>query len=123
MTRLIGHMMKASKGEEIMTKKISLLFLVLLFCSSATLFAQAECNETNYQDYIYNKQKTDRLIAETGQGCVLVIADFSEKDLRNAYLKQADLRGANLERTNLQDVEVFGAIHDSQTTFPQGFNP
>ena len=54
--------------------------------------------------------------------------DLSRADLRYAPLQGADLRGANLEGAdlrwaNLNGADLHGAIYNSSTHWPDGFNP
>ena len=52
----------------------------------------------------------------------LIGADLSRADLSGAYLRRANLSGANLSGANLSDARLIGAIADSETKFPEGFD-
>jgi uncharacterized protein YjbI with pentapeptide repeats len=43
--------------------------------------------------------------------------------LSGTDLREADLRGSNFRRTNLQEAKLEGAIYDETTMFPDGFSP
>ena len=49
-------------------------------------------------------------------------ANLSGANLRRAYLSRANLSGANLSGANLSDARLIGAIADSETKFPEGFD-
>ena len=68
-----------------------------------------KCNIHNYKDYIFDFQKVDQLIAETGAGCYLPGVDFSGQNLENAVFTQSDLRGANFKGAKLQGVKFIKA--------------
>ena len=95
-----------------MFKKISLSLILISLCSllimgETVAEPPSVCNKINYKDFIYNKQKTDQLIKETGSGCDLLGLDFrgrdlSKADLRLAAFYEADLRGADLRGANLR---------------------
>ncbi len=83
-----------------------------------------ECNETNFKEYVFSKEKIDDLIKRTQKGCDLRGADLTgaylygaylygayltEADLTGAYLKGADLRRANLTGANLNGANLYGA--------------
>lgn len=50
-------------------------------------------------------------------------AKLANTKLNNANLQEADLRGANLEGVTLEKTIFQGAIYNSTTQFPDGFNP
>ncbi|MFO5491062.1 MAG: pentapeptide repeat-containing protein [Cuspidothrix sp.] len=49
-------------------------------------------------------------------------ANLSGADLRGANLGRANLSGANLRGANLNYAWLIGAMADSRTIFPEGFN-
>ena len=52
------------------------------------------CNEDNFEDYIYNRKKTEKLIETTGSGC-----DLTGINLRMLILqKQISLMQSSTER-------------------------
>ena len=65
-------------------------------------------------------------------GAYLRRANLSDADLSGAYLRRAylsranlsgaNLSGANLSGANLSDARLIGAIADSETKFPEGFD-
>ena len=67
------------------------------------------CNESNYEDYIYDSHKTNGLIEQTGKGCYLRFANFIEKGLREADFRRADLHGAILRLSDLRLSNFSGA--------------
>lgn len=61
-------------------------------------------------------------------GKYLTEANFVGANLRGANLKgavivRADLRRANLEEAHLDRADLRGALYDSQTRWPAGFDP
>ena len=66
-------------------------------------------------------------------GAILIGADLSRADLRyadlsNAYLSFAYLSNADLSNADLRDANLYGAYvrddkYNSETKFPEGFNP
>lgn len=54
---------------------------------------------------------------------ILAEADFSGAILARARLSGAFLHGADLSRANLEDVQLLGALYNSATKFPPGFDP
>ena len=61
-------------------------------------------------------------------GANLSRADLSRADLSRARLTRADLaranlRGANLKGANLRGANLKGAVADTDTQWPEGFNP
>jgi uncharacterized protein YjbI with pentapeptide repeats len=50
-------------------------------------------------------------------------ADLTGADLRKAKLANALLRSADLREANLGEAEARGAKYDSQTHWPDGFDP
>lgn len=69
--------------------------------STASLF----CNADNYQDYIYDEEKTKELIRETGKGCQLEGFDFRGQGLQSATFQKANLRFAVFRDVNLYSVD------------------
>ena len=74
-----------------------------------------KCNISNYREYIYDFQKMNQLIAETGSGCYLPGVDFTGQDLTNAVFTKSDLRRAIFKTANLDgakfiDADLTGAI-------------
>ena len=71
------------------------------------------CNKTNYEDYIYDFQKVNQIVRQTGctgkdcigMGCQLQGMDFSGKDLKGTIFSYA-----NLTRSNFENANVKGAI-------------
>ena len=68
-----------------------------------------KCNASNYQDYFYDFQKVDQLIADTGTGCYLPGIDFSNQDLSDAVFTKANLKGAIFRGANLDGTKFIGA--------------
>ena len=64
-----------------------------------TQMAESKCNIHNYKEYVYDYKKMNRLIAETGQGCYLPGADFSNKDLSYMIFTQSNMRGVILKNS------------------------
>ncbi len=56
-------------------------------------------------------------------GADLSGADLSRARLTRADLARANLRGANLTRTNLRGANLKGAVADTDTQWPEGFDP
>ncbi len=56
-------------------------------------------------------------------GATLVGANLTRANLSGAVLWKADLSGANLRRAKLSQSNLALATYDSQTVFPEGFNP
>jgi hypothetical protein len=50
-------------------------------------------------------------------------ADLREADLHRTDLSEADLQGANLSGANLSEADLREARYDSDTKFPEGFDP
>lgn len=44
-------------------------------------------------------------------------------DLTHAALQGSNLEGADLRRASLEGADLRGALYDSQTRWPEGFNP
>ncbi len=55
-------------------------------------------------------------------GAHLQEADLRSANLLGVDLRYADLRGANLNGADLSDALVFGANHDEDTRWPEGFD-
>ncbi|MDM3853691.1 MAG: pentapeptide repeat-containing protein [Aphanizomenon gracile PMC649.10] len=55
-------------------------------------------------------------------GAYLRRANLSDANLSDANLSGANLSGANLSGANLSDARLIGAIADSETKFPEGFD-
>ena len=49
--------------------------------------------------------------------------DLREADLHRTDLSEADLQGANLSGANLSEADLREARYDSDTKFPEGFDP
>lgn len=56
-------------------------------------------------------------------GADLENTNLSYANLTGANLTGANLKGADLSYANLENAEFKNAIYDSQTKFPEGFNP
>lgn len=56
-------------------------------------------------------------------GASLVKADLTGADLSNANLENADLRKTSLKSSKLTGASLKGAIFDSETIWPDGFDP
>ena len=85
-----------------MKKLFAVFFITTLISYNSYSQTQTEsCNHANYEDYIWNRAKTNDLIEETGSGCQLRNIDLKRHDLMGAYFCQADLRGANLAGADL----------------------
>lgn len=63
-----------------------------------------KCDHTNYQKFIFNKEKTNQLISLTGKGCQLESVDFRKVPLKGAYLPKANLQSADLRGVSAQSV-------------------
>jgi len=50
-------------------------------------------------------------------------SNLSETNLSGADLQGADLQGANLRKANLRKIRLHNAIYDSQTVWPNNFDP
>ena len=79
------------------------------------------CNQSNYEKFIWNKEKTLELIEKTGKGCQLHGADLTKMNpvatgniaptphktnLKKAFLQKANLYGANLSGVNLEKADL-----------------
>ena len=78
--------------------------LISLIGFNQSIHAQDTCTIENYQDFIYDSEKTDNLIKETGTGCNLQEINFG-----GAHLTGADLRKANLTGVNFYNAYLTGA--------------
>ncbi|MCY4321900.1 MAG: pentapeptide repeat-containing protein [Bdellovibrionaceae bacterium] len=70
---------------------------------------QLKCNINNYEDYIYDFEKVDKLILETGAGCYLLGVDFTGHDLEDAVFTNANLKGAIFTNANLTNTKFIKA--------------
>ena len=84
--------------------------ILVLFSLSFFLIAcdNSVCNKNNYQEYVFNQEKMDQLIAK-GKSCNLKKADLVGANLEDADLRNANLKGANLQRANLSGANLSGA--------------
>ena len=96
-------------------------FVFSIFFSFQPAYSQGlECNHDNYEEFIFNRGKTKRLITVTGQGCQLEGIDlrraklsganFSWANLHNAKLNRADLTFATFKDADLRGADLRGAI-------------
>ena len=98
-------------GGIIMTFIFSIFFL---FIQQPAYSQDLECNDENYEEFIFNNGKTKRLIRDTDEGCQLEGIDLRGKDLTKANLTLANLKNAKLNNTNLtfasfKDADLRGA--------------
>ena len=50
--------------------------------------AELRCDRSNYKQYIFDVQKTTKLISQTGQGCQLAGMDLSQADLSKGRISK-----------------------------------
>ena len=67
------------------------------------------CNIQNYKNYIFDVQKMERLVEETGTGCYLLGVDFSDQNLTDAVFMKSNLKGAIFKAANLKGAQFIEA--------------
>ena len=84
-------------------KKIILITMLI-----SAIFAQSDCNESNWQEY-YNSQGRDMSDCQL-QGAMLRGARLMGADLTGANFTQARLMGADLTGADLTGAKLVGVI-------------
>ena len=103
------------------------MILLLYFFTNPSLSADnLHCDRKNYPEYIWNSDKTDILIEQTGKGCQLEKVYLTDQHLRWAYFVKANLRRATIrgkdisyakfDNANLRD-SVFINVKSNNTSF------
>ena len=68
------------------------------------------CDLSNYEEFVKNHDKILELIEQTGKGCQLEGADFSEQNLLGYDFSYANLSSAIFKSSDLTNVDFTGAI-------------
>ena len=67
------------------------------------------CNIYNYKEYIYDFQKVNQLIKDTGHGCYLPGVDFTGQDLKNAVFIKCNCKGAIFKTADIKETQFMRA--------------